>query len=864
MTEKLVNKNKSTPVMRQYWDAKKRHPDSIMLFRMGDFYETFEKDAILSSKILGIALTKRANGAASSVPLAGFPHHSLEQYAHKLLSAGYKIALCEQVEDPKLSKGIVKRAVVEILTPGTAISSKYLDNKKNNFLISLIFKNNNVGYSIIDNSTGDFYCGLTKKYEIEDVIIKNEIKEIIVPSNQKTILDDLLKGENILITSYDDWKSDFENCYEKLCEQFNTKTLKGYGIDENELCVMSSGACLQYLENNYCNNLNHINSISFVKKEGFMRLDAFTIKNLEIFTSFNNSSNGTLFKTVNKTVTSQGSRLLSNNISNPLTNKKIIQNRLDLIDEVFDNEKLLLDLRNLLNQVSDIQRIVSKITNGKSNPRDILNLGFSLKINSKIESLLNKCKVVKLNKLVKRSKNTNSLSKKIIKVIKDNPSVNLLKGDYINSGINKKLDEYRNISNNVNQWLVDYQTNEKNKTNIQSLKIKYNKIFGYYIDITKTHLDKVPDNYIRKQTLVNSERFYTNELKEYEEKILNSDYKIVELEKEIFNQLSDEIIKNIDKILFNSKILAKIDVICSHALLANESNYVKPILSNKIEIDIKNSRHPVVEKLLGFDNDFISNDLYMNQKGRQIAIITGPNMAGKSTFLRQVAQTILLAQIGSFVPADSCKIGIVDQLFTRVGANDNIAEGESTFLVEMNESAYILNNATKNSFIILDEVGRGTSTFDGLSLAWSITEYLHNNKKHKARTLFATHYHELISLAEKLKDTFNLNVQIKEYNDEIIFMRKVVDGGADKSYGIQVAEMAGLPNEVIARSKLLLKKFLKDEVKLQKPLSKEQDQLGLFDLENKILNELKDIDLNKISPIEALNKLNELKNKYNL
>ena len=864
MTEKLINKNKSTPVMRQYWDAKKRHPDSIMLFRMGDFYETFEKDAILASKILGITLTKRANGAASSVPLAGFPHHSLEQYAHKLLTAGYKIALCEQVEDPKLAKGIVKRAVVEILTPGTAISSKYLDNQKNNFLISLILKDDNVGYSIIDNSTGDFYCGLIKIQELEDVIIKNEIKEVIIPINQQKILVDLFKNKNILITSYDDWKSNYDSCYERLCEQFNTKSLKGYGIDNNELCVTASGACLFYLEDNYCNNLNHINSISYVKKEGYMRLDAFTIKNLEIFTSFNNNSNGTLFKTINKTVTSQGSRLLVKNISNPLTNKKIIQNRLDLIDEVIKNEELLTEIRILLKKISDIQRIISKVTNGKSNPADILNLGFSLRINSEIESLIRRFKVKKLKKLIKSSKNTNSLSKKIIRVIKDNPSPNLLKGDYINNGINKKLDEYRNIANNVNQWLVDYQTNEKDKTNIQSLKIKYNKIFGYYIDVTKTHLNKVPDNYIRKQTLVNSERFYTKELKEYEEKILSSESSIIELEKEIFIQLSNDIIKNISKILFNAKILAKIDVVCSHASLANENNYIKPTLSNKIEINIKNSRHPVVEKLLGFDNEFISNDLYMNQHSRQIAIITGPNMAGKSTFLRQIAQTILLAQIGSYVPADDCKIGIVDQLFTRVGANDNIAEGESTFLVEMNESAYILNNATKNSFIILDEVGRGTATFDGLSLAWSITEYLHDNKKHKARTLFATHYHELISLAEKLKDAFNLNVQVKEYNDEIIFMRKVVEGGADKSYGIQVAEMAGLPNDVIVRSKILLREFLKDEVKFQKPLNNKKNQLSLFDIENKILNELKDVNLDKISPIEALNKLNELKNKYNL
>ena len=864
MEEKLTH-SKTTPVMRQYWDAKKSHPDSIMLFRMGDFYETFEEDAKITSKILGIALTKRANGAASSVPLAGFPYHALEQHVYKLLNSGYKVSLCEQVEDPKKAKGIVKRSVVEVLTPGTAISSKYLNTNNNNFIISLYFMNNNFGYSILDNSTGEFYCGNSKKNNLQEIINKYEVKEILISKDQEHIIKYIYT--NILITTYDSWKADRSSCYDKLVEHFGTKSLKGFGIENENLCIISSGACLYYLETNYLKDMKHINSISLLKDDGFMKLDSFTIKNLELFSSINNNDDvGTLMNTINKTVTSQGERLLRYHLRRPLYNKKEINFRLRLQSNLMKNSDLNDKIRNLLKEVDDIERILGKISNDKSNPRDILNLGNSMKINFKIDKIIPK-NLKDIKSLVSKSKDTSKISNKIVKFIKEEPSINLLKGGYIKDGVSKKLDEYRNISDNVNNWLVKYQIKEQSKTKIPSLKIKFNKVFGYYIDITKTHLDKAPEHYIRKQTLVNSERYYTVELKEYEEKIINAESEIVNLEKEIYEKLLLQILDNINIIQFNAKILSQLDVVSSNSAIALENNYCKPSFSNNIMIKLKKSRHPVVERLLPVDKEFIDNDLSMNQNNNQIAIITGPNMAGKSTFLRQVAHTIILAQIGSYVPASLCNLSLVDQLFTRVGASDNISEGESTFLVEMNEAAYILNNASENSFIILDEIGRGTSTFDGLSLAWAITEYLHNTKKLKARTLFATHYHELIYLAEELNDAFNLNVKVKEYKDEIIFLRKIINGGASKSYGIQVAKMAGLPYKIIKRSKILLESFMKDKKQINSTYSENdinQNQLDLFNLDSEIIDELKKIKIEELTPIQALNKLSEIKNKYDI
>ena len=864
MKENTIKNKKSTPVMRQYWDAKEKFPDSIMLFRMGDFYETFDEDAKITSNILNIALTKRANGAASTVPLAGFPYHALDQHVHKLLSSGYKVALCEQVEDPKLSKGIVKREVVEILSPGTAISSKFLIENENNFLASFIKHKNYVGYSIIDNSTGEFYCGDSNIKNINNIINEYQIKELLIPKFQEDDFSKLLNND-IMLTAYDDWKSDYDTCYDRLIKQFNSNSLKGFGIDQKDLLIIASGAALLYLDSNYFGKTKHITSISQIIDNEYMMIDDFTIKNLEIFDSLNTQNKkGTLVNNIDFTITSSGSRLLKKHLRKPLNNLKRINKRLSLVEELILDKELLENIRILLKQTFDIERIIGKIANLKSNPRDLVNLSQSLnKLNEIKTIVLSKHK--NLNSYLKKLNNNKKIIKLIFSSIIEDSPVNIAKGGFIKSGVNKELDQYRNISENANNWLLNYQEKLRNISGINSLKINFNKIFGYYIDIRKIHLDKIPDNFIRKQTLANSERYYTLELKEYEEKILTSNDKCIEIEKDIFDKIQNEITLSFNKIQNNAQILAYLDVICSNATLAINYNYCKPEFSNKSVFELKKSRHPVVERLLPFNEQFVPNDVFLNQLNKQIAIITGPNMAGKSTYLRQIGLVALLAQIGSFVPAEECKLGLVDQLFTRVGASDNLAGGESTFLVEMNEAANILNNATSKSLIILDEIGRGTATFDGLSIAWSITEYLHNNKKLNARTIFATHYHELIYLANKLKKAFNLNIEVKEHNEELIFLRKIKEGGANKSYGIQVAEMAGLPSQVINRSKDLLLKFSSEKIKVNSnlDLNNNKKQLDLFKNENKIIKKLKSINLDKISPIESLNLLNELKTKIN-
>ena len=861
MKENITKNKNSTPVMRQYWDAKKQYPDSIMLFRMGDFYETFDNDAKITSNILNIALTKRSNGAASSVPLAGFPYHALDQYIHKLLDSGYKVALCEQVEDPKLSKGIVKREVVEVLSPGTAISSKFLNENENNFLASFFLRNENIGYSILDNSTGEFYCGESNVSKIQNIINEYQIKELIIPIFQENEFQNIFNNQ-IMLTTYDDWKSDLDSCYNRLIKQFKSNSLKGFGIDDQELSIIASGAALFYLDNNYFKKTNHITSISQIVDEGYMKVDDFTIKNLEIFNSLNSQNKkGTLIENIDFTLTASGSRLLKKHLRRPLNDLKRIKKRLSLVEELKTNKELLENIRFLLKQTYDIERIIGKIANEKSNPRDLINLSLSLEKLNEIKKII-KSKYKFLSKFLAKTKNNNKIIKLIFSSIIDDCPINIIKGGYIKSGINKELDEYRNISKNASKWLLEYQEKQRVISGISSLKINYNKVFGYYIDVRKIHLNKIPNNFIRKQTLANSERYYTPELKEYEEKILSSNEKCNEIEKNIFTEILNKITLSFNKIQNSAYVISYLDVLCSNAELAINHNYNMPEFSSKSLFELKKSRHPVVERLLPFNEKYIPNDLNLNQLNRQIAIITGPNMAGKSTYLRQVAIISLLAQMGSFVPAEKCILGLVDQLFTRVGASDNLAGGESTFLVEMNEAANILNNATSKSLIILDEIGRGTATFDGLSLAWSITEYLHNNNKLNARTIFATHYHELIYLAEKLKKAFNLNIEVKEYNEELIFLRKIKEGGANKSYGIQVAEMAGLPSMVINRAKELLLKFSNDDIKKNVRSRNNKKQLNLFN-ENNLIKKIKSINLEQLTPIESLNFLYDLKKEIN-
>ncbi len=853
-----------TPVMKQFWDAKEMHPDSIMLFRMGDFYETFEEDAILASNILGIALTKRSNGAASSVPLAGFPFHSLDQHLHKLLKAGHRVAICEQVEDPKQSKGIVKREVIEVLSPGTAVADKFINQKENNYLCAIYMDKTKCGIALLDYSTGEFYtCSRAHQYLV-DLLNKFNVSEIIISENQKSFLNNLIPNNNIFTTTIPDWCTGYETAYQSLINIFNVKSLKGFGIESDKLAIISAGCALYYVESNYKSQSQHIKSISKINDDGIMGLDSFTIKNLEIFQSLSGKgSHGTLIGTIDYTVTGPGSRLLKNMLRHPLAEASKINNRLNMLDEFLNDINMLKKVQNLLKETSDLERIIAKISIGKSNPREILNIGITLsKIPLIIQKINKNCKT--LVKQVSQFVNTLNISKKIISYLVDEPPVSIKNGGYILNGISEELDELRKLSKDASQWMLEMQENERVKNNIPSLKIGYNRVFGYYIEITKVHIDKVPENYIRKQTLTNSERYFTTELKEYEDKILSAEEKIYSIEMDLFNDLQKYILKNIISIQKNAKILAMLDVSVGLSILADKRNYCRPQINSNQLISIKSGRHPVVEDLLPIGEDFIPNDLYLDNKNTQIAIITGPNMAGKSTYLRQIGLITIMAQIGSYIPADSATIGIVDKLFTRVGASDNLAGGESTFLVEMNETANIINNTTSKSLILLDEIGRGTSTYDGLALAWAVTEYLHDNKHVQAKTLFATHYHEMISLAEELSRATNLNVAVKEYEDKIIFMKKIISGGANKSYGVHVAEMAGLPKAIINRANQILKnKDLKKIDYIPETNISNNKQIDLFSKkEQALFEELDNIDLNNITPLDALAILDELKKKY--
>ena len=851
--------------MKQFWGAKKLHPNTIMLFRMGDFYETFDDDAVLASEILSITLTKRANGAASTIPLAGFPYHSLEQHLHKLLKAGHRVAICEQVEDPKKAKGIVKREVVEVLSPGTALSEKYLDGRENNYLASIIFKKEIVGISILDHSTGEFHCGEWPVSGFENVIRQFHVKEILVSESQAPLCKSRLNDSQLFLSTFPDWVADRDAGYGILTDHFKTNSLKGFGIENLNAGISAAGAALNYVGQNFQNRIKHITSVSFIQDESTMGLDPFTVRNLEVFSSLATQGiHGSLIGIMDKTVTSSGSRLLKSWLRRPLTDVKKIKERLSRVQEFYDRPELLDSVRSLLREVSDIDRILARLATIKATPIDVVNLGASLSKLPEFKQALKK-DIPNLNKLISSVVSTSQIVNKIHTILKEEAPISLQKGGAINDGYSLELDELRQLSTNANEWLVKMQIEEQNSTGIPSLKVGYNRVFGYYIEITKVHIDKVPEHYIRKQTLTNAERFFTPELKEYEEKILSAGEKIIEIESEIFEKLCVEILTSARDIQFNALVISKIDIASSLAYLARENNYVCPSISDNSELNLENARHPVVETLLPMGEDFIPNDINLNCSKKQIAIITGPNMAGKSTYLRQTGLIVIMAQVGSFVPASKATIGVIDKLFTRVGASDNLAGGESTFLVEMNETANILNNATPKSLIILDEIGRGTSTYDGLSIAWAVTEYLHNEKNVQAKTLFATHYHELVELATDLPRAFNLNVAVKEFGDRIIFLRKIFEGGADRSYGVYVAEMAGLPKSVVVRAHNLLKTLSKSE-RSELEASESMpiiEQMDIFTNNNdKLQIELNELDINTMTPLDALTKLDELKKKH--
>ncbi|MBC8214569.1 MAG: DNA mismatch repair protein MutS [Candidatus Marinimicrobia bacterium] len=857
----------ATPVMKQFWDAKKAHPDTLMLFRLGDFYETFEKDAKIASEVLGITLTKRANGAASSVPLAGFPYHALDQYLHKLLKAGHRVAICEQVEDPKLAKGIVKREVVEVLSPGTALSEKYLDKRENNYLASIVFEKDKFGISLLDHSTGEFQTGESNTSHIVNMLKQFQVSEIIISESQKHLLQNIIGNNQFFITTCQDWTAEYSTTYEILTEHFATQNLKGFGLEDLNLAISASGMALHYINHNFNGKTTHITSVSVIQEDGIMSLDTFTVRNLELFKSLATQGiHGTLISVIDKTVTSSGSRLLKQWLRRPLTDKTEIEKRLERVQTFVNDHHLCKEIKQTLKEVSDIERILVRLSTQKATPRDVVQLGISLSKIPVFQQVFGKNEQCIVN-LLKQAENTDVVVKTIQNTLSDEPPVNTAKGGYIREGFSKELDEYRELSQNATDWLIKYQAEEQQKTSIPSLKVGYNRVFGYYIEVTKTHQNKVPENYIRKQTLTNAERYFTPELKEYENKILSAEEKIISLEAKYFQQLRDDVLKFAKPIQQNAEILAKLDIASALGEIALQNEYIRPKINDDTELLLKESRHPVVEKLLPIGDSFIPNDLELENENKQIAILTGPNMAGKSTYLRQIGLVVIMAQIGCFVPAQTVKIGIVDKLFTRVGASDNLAGGESTFLVEMNETANILNNATPKSLILLDEIGRGTSTYDGLAIAWAVTEYLHNFSDVSAKTVFATHYHELVELADELPRAFNLNVAVKEYGNRVIFLRKIIDGGADKSYGVHVAEMAGLPKSVIQRSSEILNQLMSTEN--SKPSAslevKNISQIGLFEEEeNKLKQELEELDVNQLTPLEALTELDKLKKKHGL
>lgn len=862
-----------TPLMTQYFSIKEENPDSILLFRVGDFFETFDEDAKLASQVLGITLTKRSNGAAGDVPLAGFPHHAIDTYLPKLVRAGYRVAVCEQVENPKDAKGIVKRDVVEVVTPGVALSDKLLDHKKNNYLMSLFIQGDIAGISFSDISTGEFFSYEIHKTEISEQIGLINPTEIVISKKQKDEIEPLIFRINpgIRITKNEDWFFDYEFGKDLLINHFNTKNLKGFGIEKQSCGIIAAGAVLNYLQETQKVNLLHLNKIANYNPTDYMLLDFSTKRNLEInFTMQTGEREGSLISILDKTLTAMGGRMLKKWISAPLRKLAPVLERQECISEFVEKEKAREAVRNQLKEIGDLERLISRVCTGRANPREIVNIKASLRKIPKLKAELENVSSPSLGRIKSELDELQSLVEKIEISIDDTPPLAVSDGGVIRNGFSPELDELRDLSANAKTWIANLQASERERTGIPSMKINYNKVFGYYIEISNAHKNKVPEEYIRKQTLVNSERYITPELKEYEDKVLNAQENIIKIETQLFNEIRNFAAGQARAIQNNARLIAVLDCYASFAQCAVEYNYVLPEINDSDKIEIKNGRHPVVERILPPGESFTPNDCYLSNSEDQVIVLTGPNMAGKSVFLRQIGLIVMLAQIGSYIPADSAVIGLVDRIYTRVGASDNITAGESTFLVEMQEAANILNNATNKSLILLDEIGRGTSTFDGISIAWAITEYLHENPYIAAKTLFATHYHELNEMAELFPRIKNFKVEVREIEDKVIFLHKVTPGGADHSYGIQVAQMAGLPEFVTKKAKDILvnlenKELTPVEVKKAK-ISKYQEtdaaQISLFEIEDdRLRKEIKEIQIEKLTPIEALNRLNELKKK---
>ena len=859
-----------TPMMKQFLDLKAKHPDAVMLFRCGDFYETYSTDAVIASEILGITLTKRANGKGKTIEMAGFPHHALETYLPKLVRAGKRVAICDQLEDPKTTKKLVKRGITELVTPGVSINDNVLNNKENNFLAAVYFGKNACGVSFLDISTGEFLTAEGSTDYVDKLLNNFAPKEVLFERGKRLMFEGNF-GNKFFTYELEDWVFTENTAREKLLNHFEVKNLKGFGVEHLKLGIIASGAIIQYLIMTQHTQIKHITSLARIEQEKYVRLDKFTVRNLELVGSMNEGGSS-LLNVIDKTICPMGARLLKRWMVFPLKDVRPIHDRLDVVEYFFRHP----DFRELVNEqlhlIGDLERIISKVAVGRVSPREVVALKVALQAVEPIKQACTDADNASLNRIAEQLNVCQSIRDRIEREICNDPPLLINKGGVIKEGVNNELDELRRIAYSGKDYLLQVQQRESEETGIPSLKIGYNNVFGYYIEVRNVHKDKVPQEWIRKQTLVNAERYITQELKEYEEKILGAEDKILILETRLYTDLVQSLNEFIPAIQLDANLLARLDCLLSFAKVASENHYIRPVVADDDILDIRQGRHPVIEKQLPIGEKYIANDVMLDTDNQQIIIITGPNMAGKSALLRQTALITLLAQIGSFVPADSAHIGLVDKIFTRVGASDNISVGESTFMVEMNEAADILNNLSSRSLVLFDELGRGTSTYDGISIAWAIVEYIHEHPRAKARTLFATHYHELNEMEKSFKRIKNYNVAVKEVDHKVIFLRKLERGGSEHSFGIHVAKLAGMPKSIVKRADDILKQLESENRQTGMVSGKaiceggttaENMQLSFFQLDDPVLCQIRDeilnLDVDNLTPIEALNKLNDIK-----
>ena len=869
--ERTVNEEEIvlTPMMKQFLDLKAKHPDAVMLFRCGDFYETYSTDAIVASEILGITLTKRANGKGKTVEMAGFPHHALDTYLPKLVRAGKRVAICDQLEDPKMTKKLVKRGITELVTPGVSINDNVLNYKENNFLAAVHFGKASCGVAFLDISTGEFLTA-EGPFDYIDKLLNNFAPKEILFERGKRLMFEGNFGSKFFMFELDDWVFTETTAREKLLKHFETKNLKGFGVEHLKNGIIASGAILQYLTMTQHTQIGHITSLARIEEDKYVRLDKFTVRSLELIGNMNDGGSS-LLNVIDRTISPMGARLLKRWMVFPLKDEKPINERLNVVEYFFRQPEFKELIEEQLHLIGDLERIISKVAVGRVSPREVVQLKVALQAIEPIKEACLEADNASLNRIGEQLNLCIPIRDRIAKEINNDPPLLINKGGVIKDGVNADLDELRQISYSGKDYLLKIQQRESESTGIPSLKVAYNNVFGYYIEVRNVHKDKVPKEWIRKQTLVNAERYITQELKEYEEKILGAEDKILVLETQLYTDLVQALTEFIPQIQINANQIARLDCLLSFANVARENRYIRPVIEDNDVLDIRQGRHPVIEKQLPIGEKYIANDVMLDSTTQQIIIITGPNMAGKSALLRQTALITLLAQIGSFVPAESAHIGLVDKIFTRVGASDNISVGESTFMVEMNEAADILNNVSSRSLVLFDELGRGTSTYDGISIAWAIVEHIHEHPKAKARTLFATHYHELNEMEKSFKRIKNYNVSVKEVDNKVIFLRKLERGGSEHSFGIHVAKMAGMPKSIVKRANEILKQLESDNRQQGisgKPLTEVSEnrggmQLSFFQLDDPILCQIRDeilnLDVNNLTPIEALNKLNDIK-----